>query len=279
MHLRRFVHALAGGFALSLLGLAFGSALEGCSSGPDSTSGKRVVLHTRVTVADAARSEFQTDLGWSVTLERAAVAAGPFYYFDGAPPLVRREAPAPPWRFAQRLLGLSLAHAHPGHYQAGNALGQMLQASSLELLDDAADFPDGDGVTGTYRSARFTIAAPTGPAQSALGRHAALAVGAARKDGEATRYFRAFADLAEIEQHASQGQIDGCELTEVNVEGDGTVNVTVNPRVWFNLVDFTTTGAGSADEPAEFPADSNAQIAFVLGVTQLSAYKFTYLAD
>ena len=166
MQKRRLLTAAAAGVGLSLAGLTLGVALQGCSSdGSDSTSGKRVVLHTRVTVDEAALTRFTSALGWEIELSQAAIAAGPFYYFDGVPPLVLQERPTN-WQYAARFLGLSLAHAHPGHYQPGNAMGQMLESSSLDLLDGVADFPDGDGVSGSYRSARFTLGVSASPMPS-----------------------------------------------------------------------------------------------------------------
>ncbi len=272
---RRLACGCVAGVGLSLLGLTLGASLQACSSGSsDSTGGKLVVLHTRVVVDTVAESEFETALGWRVRLSEARVSAGPFYYFDGAPPLVLRR-PSNDWRFAQ-LLGIGVAHAHPGHYQAGNAMGQMLDSASIDLLGGGSDLPDGEGVSGTYRSARFTFATPSGKGAPALGGHVALAVGSADKDGETSRFFRAFADLSQIEKSAAQAHIDGCEFSEVDVASDGTVTVTVNPKIWFDLVDFTDAEAGSASAPADLPQGSQPQLAFVLGTTQLSAYKFAF---
>jgi hypothetical protein len=276
MLIRQVPTAVLAGLGLSFSGLLLAALVQGCGSDTGgSTGGRRVVLHTRVTVEEAALARFTTALGWEVELSRAAIAAGPFYYFDGAPPVVLETRPRA-WQYASRFLGLGVAHAHPGHYQPGNAMGQMLESSSLDLLGGAADFPDGDGVTGTYRSARFTLAEPTGPAKALLGGHVAVADGIASKDGEATRYFRAYADASDVEEHVSRGEVDGCELTKAVVEGDGTITATVDPRVWFDLVDFTTADAGAVDAAADLPAESDAAIGFVLGVAQLSAYKFSY---
>jgi hypothetical protein len=273
---RRLVTATTLGTVLSLVGLVLGAGIQACSSdSKDATSGKVVRLHTRVEVSDVATREFTTAVGWNVTLTKAQVSAGPFYYFDGAPPLVLREQ-HDDWQYATRFLGLGLAHAHPGHYQAGNAMGQMLESASIDLLGGGVDLPDGDGISGTYRSARFTFVQPTGAGATKLDGHVALAEGMAEKDGENPRFFRAFADLAGIEKSASQAHIEGCEFSEVDVEDDGTVSVTVNPQIWFDLVDFTEAEEASAEAPADFPADSQPQIAFVLGTTQLSAYKFSY---
>jgi hypothetical protein len=271
---RRIFAAAFGGLVATTLGLAFAVSLEACGSGGgDSTGGKRVVLATRLTMAAEAASAFTNTEGWSISLTKAAVAAGPFYYFDGAPPLVRNEQNHT-WEYAARALGLGVARAHPGHYQAGNALGQMLESSSVDLLGGPAKLPDGDGITGIYRSGRFTLAAPNGPARSLLDGHTVLAEGTAEKDGK-SRHFRAQVDLEVIAKHASQGKVEGCELEEVDVEGDGTITVTVLPQVWFDLVDFTDLAEGAADAPADFPEDSMAQLGFVIGVTQLSAYKFS----
>ncbi|HEX2877651.1 MAG TPA: hypothetical protein VHP33_40660 [Polyangiaceae bacterium] len=256
------------------LGLAV--SLQACGDGADdATSGRRVVLHTKVQVSDVANTTFETAVGWRVTLSSAAVSAGPFYYFDGTPPLVLRQR-HDAWQYAARVLGLGTAHAHPGHYQAGNAMGEMLESSSVNLFDGVADFPDGTGITGTYRSARFTFAEASGPAKKQLDGHVAVATGVAEREGEPPRHFRAFADLSAIELSAFQGRVEGCELSEVDVKGDGTVTLTVNPKIWFDLVDFTEAEEASADAPADFPAGSQPQLTFVLGVTQLSAYKFSY---
>jgi hypothetical protein len=272
---RRGIVAVSVGILASVVGLGLAVGLQACGSDSESTSGKRVTLHTRVEVNDVVNAPFTSAVGWNVTVTKAAVSAGPFYYFDGAPPLVLRER-HDSWQYAARVLGLGTAHAHPGHYQAGNAMGQMLESSSLDLLDGVAEFPDGDGVSGVYRSARFTFSAASGPAKKELDGHVAVAEGMAEKDGEPPRYFRAFADLATIENSAADGHIEGCEFVEADVEGDGTVTINVNPKIWFDLVDFSEAEEASADAPAYFPDGSQPQIAFVLGVTQLSAYKFSF---
>jgi hypothetical protein len=272
---RRCFAATTLGSVFSVLGLVLGAGIQACSSDAASTGGKAVRLHTRVEVSEEATAPFTSAVGWSVTLSKAVVSAGPFYYFDGTPPLVLRER-HDGWQYAARFLGLGLAHAHPGHYQAGNAMGQMLESVSVDLFDGPVELPDGEGVSGIYRSARFSFLDPAGSGSGALEGHVALAEGVAEKDGAAPRYFRAFADLKGIEKSASQGHIEGCEFEEVDVEADGTVTVTVNPKIWFDLVDFSEAAEGSVESPADLPDDSQPQLAFVLGTTQLSAYKFRF---
>lgn len=260
----------------SLGALAMALCIEACGADSE-TSGRRVVLDTRVELASDAAA-FTTGAGWRVTLTRAVISTGAFYYFDGAPPLVQLE-PQPRRQFALDVLGLGSAVAHPGHYQQGNAVGQMLEPWSVDLLAGPAELPLGDGVTGVYRSARFSFASPVvGPMASELDAHAALAEGIAERAGEEPRRFRAIADLADIERSAAQGHVDGCEFHELDVEDAGVVTLSVNPKVWFDLVDFSELGPMLDDTPLEFPVGSQPKIAFAQGLAQLSAYEFTYSA-
>ncbi len=273
--LAAFSGSLLAGVALVAGALGGAVLLEACGAdSSDSTGGHRVTLHTRLEMAEGG-AEFVTAAGWSVKLDKVALQAGPFYYFDGAPPLALRSTRGHS-EVAQRWLGLGIAHAHPGHYEPGNALGQMLESSFVDLLEGAVTLPDGDGITGTYRSARFGFYAPgTLGAAGVL----AVAVGVAEKEGEAPRAFRASAMAADIAKTATEGHVDGCEFDEVTVESDGTVTVVVAPHVWFELVDFSLVEPGTSEEPSTFAEGSQPHVAFTQGLAQLSAYHFSYSAD
>lgn len=275
--LRSVLGSLALGACVSAAALGIALGVQAC--GADSlTSGRRVALTTGVELDSSGSAGFQTAAGWTVTLSKALLSTGPFYYFDGAPPLVRRERERTR-QFALRALGLGVAHAHPGHYEPGNALGQMLEPWSLDLLSGAVELPAGEGVTGVYRSARFSFTpAAAGPVAEQLAGHVALVEGRAEKAGEAVRVFRALADLADIERSAARGEVEGCEFSELEVEGDGRITVLVNPRSWFELVDFSELEPGTQEAPAEFAPDSQPRIAFGQGLAQLSAYRFSYAA-
>jgi hypothetical protein len=262
---------------LLLLGAAF--AAQACAGDDGSgTSGKRVVLHTRVELAEG-ETQFTTAVGWSVEIERASLATGALYYFEGVSPIALHSR-ASGWQLAARWLGLGVAHAHPGHYEPGGARGQMLEPFSVDLLAGPAEFPDGEGVSGLYRSARFSFSAPpVGPAVEQLAEHAAFVQGRAELAGEEPRFFRGVAEFDEIKKIAAEGRVEGCKFNKVNVDADGTVTVLVHPRVWFNLVDFSELEPGSEDEPVEFPIDSQPRIAFVQGLAELSAYEFSYLPE
>ncbi len=275
-YLHRVFFASAWGLFLAPASLVSVLLVDGCGDAADSTTGQRVSLRTQLTL-EKDGSEFETAFGWSVKLDEAFIAGGALYYFRVAPPIVQ-VVKSHDWRFAWRpLLGVNVAHAHPGHYQAGDALGEMLEPWSVDVLEGNTRLADGYGLTGRYRSARFSFSSKvSGSAAKALDGHAAVVRGTATFDGEETRYFVAIADLADIEKSVSDGAVYGCRFEEVDVEGDGTVTVEVKPRVWFELVDFSELEPGSETEPTTFPADSQPLIAFAQGLADLSAYQFSY---
>lgn len=273
---RRMLRVAALSVVTSAGALGLALCLEAC--GADETSGQRIVLDTRVELVPGAQ-RFVTARGWSVELSRVLISTGPFYYFDGAPPIVQR-SPRREQGWPSLILGVREAFAHPGHYKAGDALGQMLRSWSVDLLAGAAELPAGEGVTGVYRSASFSFTAPPeGPMAGALEAHAAVVEGVAQREGVAPLPFVATADLPDIERSAADGFVDGCEFVELDITGSGRVTVQVTPKVWFDLVDFAELAPGAAAEPTEFPADSQPKLAFALGLAQLSAYEFSFSAQ
>lgn len=236
------------------------------SCGENSTTGKQVVLHTKLNSDLNAQRSFTTNLGWNVTLTQATFSTGPLYYFDGEAAFTRVERSAP-WRFVEALKPIHTAHAHPGHYVPGNTLGQQLQAATFDLMTDGPyALPDGTGVTGTLRSGTFSFSAPDGG-------DAALVSGSAERDG-GTVYFTMAASLADIERTAADAQIPGCKFQEAALEKDETVLVTVKPRVWFNLVDFAQVAPGTPEMPTVVDPATVPHVGFALGLGQLSAYEF-----
>lgn len=230
--------------------------------GENSTTGKQVVLHTKLTSDLNTERSFVTDYGWNVTLTRASFSTGPFYYFDGEPAFTRR-APS----FFEFLKPIQTAYAHPGHYVPGNAVGQMLQPQTFDLLGVGPfAMSDGVGVTGPVRSATFSFSAPDDG-------HSVVTSGSAERDG-GTVYFTFTAALSDIERTAKDAQITGCKFEENTIDGDETVLVTVKPRIWFNLVDFSQVDAGTPESPTLVDRASVPHIAFALGLGQLSAYGF-----
>ncbi len=254
------------------MSLVIVAALSGCGGG---TTGRLVELRTTLTTDLGADHRFTTGLGWTVTLAEAQISTGAMYYFDGEPAFTSVR-PGLIEQLIEALEPIHVAYAHPGHYVAGNAKGEQLSPFSADLLAGPAELPVGDGVSGSFRSATFSFAAPSaGPAQDALEGKVVRVLGTARKDGR-TIHFLASAGLTDLEKTAKDAQVSGCDFTAAEVLHDGTVTITVHPKVWFSLVDFAELPEGSAEAPAELGPESTARIAFALGLTQLSAYAFSF---
>lgn len=259
-------------FALAAL-TASVSACDGDAK--STTGGERVVLETRVEPSPSIADELTTGTKWKVKLGAARLAVGALYYFDGKPALAMNQRRRSPLQHLGSYL-VGTAYAHPQHYVAGNALGEMVEPSSVDLFRGGAVLAPGEGVTGTFRSGRVVLPKEVvGPAAGALGGHVAMASGVATKDAR-TVYFTVTADLQDIQETSPQAEIDGCVFEEVEVTTDGTVTLTVTPSVWFNLVDFSGLESGTEEAPTELTRGDKAHKAFALGVAQLSAYRFEY---
>lgn len=258
-----------------VVGLIASLALGGCASdsqGP-STGGERIILHTQVRAPADLGDPHTNGMGWTVTIERAAIAVEALYYFDGEPAFVRDDRRP----LLERWFGERVAWAHPGHYQSGNAMGQMLTPSSVDLFAGPAALADAEAVTGTYRSARLLFGTSSeGPAAATLAGSVGYAQGTATKDGSDPVHFRLEAGYDEVSASASAGAVDGCAFEQADVATAGTVTVSVDPKVWINFVDFTGVAPGTPEEPTTIAKGETARKGFALGLTQLSAYHFQY---
>ena len=174
------------------------------------------------------------------------------------------------------LLSPSAGAAHPGHYVAGTRSAETV-TGLVELLGGVSALAGGTGVTGVYRSARFVFAPPRGEPERAQlgGDYVARVDGTASRDAQ-TVHFRLAVALAEVARSAASGRVDGCVFEEHEIDGDGTVRVTVSPRVWLTLADFTGVAPGTPTAPTDIAAGAQPRTAFALGLAQLSAYHFTF---
>jgi hypothetical protein len=269
---------------LSFSLLAFG--LPGCSDdgGPTSTPGFRVTLATQVELASPPT--FQNAMGWEITLMKVVMSSGPLYYFDGAPiesatrsgelPAVHRFPQLPEIEPGWGILARSFVHAHPGHYDPGEAKGEMLEPASFDLIAGAADLPAGEGTSGVFRSARFTWQSPAqGALATELGSDVLRVEGTATK-GDSLRVFRLVATSADALDAADEPVLEGCTFEEVDVQGDGLVTIRVDPRVWLDQADFADLSESSDGTPVEVPAELEAARAFVRGVKKSSAFTFRF---
>jgi hypothetical protein len=257
--------ALAATLALPLVGLA----LEACGSeGSSGTTGARVTLRTRAVAAQGSTAAFTTGLGWTVTLSKAQLGVASLQYFTGEPIFSRLEAPRSrdPLR---RFFALASAHAHPGHYVAGDAMGEMTTAHAIDLLAGGTALADGDGVTGTIRSGRLTYA------PSLDGAAVALAEGTATM-GASTLKFSVHAEQADVLDSYGEPKIDGCVFTTADVAANGTVTVTVDPRVWLDQVDFGRLSPSADGSPTDVGSDAIAFNGFARGLKKGTSVVFSF---
>jgi hypothetical protein len=257
---------------------ALALALGLCACGGEGTTGKMIALHTRVATDLPADHTVTTSMGWVVTLTKAVVGTGAMYYYDGEPAFTQAPRRSRRQRLWQALSPIATAWAHPGHYIEGSPKGQMLEDFSVDLMAGPAMLPDGAGISGLIRSATFSFAAhPAGPpvAVTTLGGHVVATQGSASKDGRTVNFILT-ADLADVSRTAKDGKITGCAFKEITADADGTVTITIKPRVWFSLVDFADVAPGTPEAPTVIGTDTTAHIGFALGLGQLSAYQFEY---
>jgi hypothetical protein len=167
-------------------------------------------------------------------------------------------------------------------------MGQMLTPTTVDLLGEPLELADGEGVTGETNSARFTWQSPAkGKLADLLDGHVIVTAGTATKE-ETTIRFIATADESEVHDGDDKAEVAGCafgaEPGEVGVEmdGDGTVTLTLVASVWFDQVDFSyvAPGANEAPEPDDEGfvniANTLAWQGFIRGVKKGTAYEFSY---
>lgn len=265
-------------YAAATLVAALAMSCDGGSDDDTTTTGKRITLGTEVKLAKAP--SFDNAMGWHFELTKAELSVGPLYYFDGYPiESASLEQSRPSGGSVLGLLGgafVGVAHAHPGHYQEGTALGEMLEPSSVDLVQGSATLADADAVTGTYRSVRFTFQdPPAGPLAADLGSDVIVLEGTATK-GPLTKIFRFSATGADALDASSKAQIEGCTFTETDVEANGTVTMTVDPEVWLDLAELDGVPDSTDGNPVDVPRDDRAFNAFLRGIKKATAFVFTY---
>lgn len=237
-------------------------AVAGPSCGGDETAGQRVTLKTRLT---ADTTTFTNALGFAVKVDKALLSVGPLYYFDGEPVTASRARRS--WRF-----GLGVAHAHPGHFVPGAAVGQMLVSDTVDLAAGPSSLAAGSGVTGTARSGRFSFGVPPAGARAgALAGKLVRVEGTFTKAG-ASKAFVATAGADDLKDAAGEDEVDGCIFSSGAITGPGTVTLKIALTTWLDQVDFDKA---TTSDPASLDG-TEAGNAFVRGVKKALAYQFSY---
>jgi len=277
MKLHQKFLATVGSVALLLALSSFASCAD--DSETNTTPGFRVTLETRAELLEGPT--FTNAFDWEITLSKVYVSSGALYYFDGSP-IESAALPAPE---SESKLGFlnpfapSVAYAHPGHYQAGEAKGEMLEATSFELVAGTATLATGEGTSGLFRSARFTFNSPaTGPNAGELGDKVLVVEGTAVK-GALSKIFRLEGGEADVLDAANEPAIEGSTFDEVDVQSDGVVTIHFNPEVWFDQAELDDVVDSSDGEPVLVPADDRAAKSFVRGIKKSSAITFSFAAD
>ncbi|AKT37543.1 hypothetical protein [Chondromyces crocatus] len=255
-------------------GAALGALASGCGS-DDSTTGQRLSHATTIAAGDELAAGFVNARGWSIRLQQARVAVGALYYFDGAPLTAQR---SPRLFDAVSRWFIREAHAHPGHYQQGNALGEMTASTSVDLVAGPVDLGTSSAVTGSYRSASFDFGArPSGPLADEMGAFVVVVEGTAEKDGM-VRMFRARATAADVDDGHGEPVVAGCVFEEKDVQQNGTVTVRVLPSVWLDQVDFEEVPESLDGHPVELDGRGTPHRAFTRGLKKGTGYEFSYVA-
>jgi hypothetical protein len=264
--IKLLIPALSAAFFAAPLAI---SLLGACGDGADSTTGKRVTLGARI---EADSLTFTNGYAWNVKVERALVSVGPLRYLEGAVVArrepVRSDAPA-------RWFTVGTAHAHPGHYEEGGTIGEMLLPASVDLALGPTDLAAGAGISGTALSARFSFQSPPeGEYSAELGTSVAIVEGVATQGAE-SRPFRASASLEDVLE-AGAPAVVGCQLRNGSVQSDGVVTLDVHLSIWLDQVDFALVPASTDGTKVAFAQEQNPHRAFVRGLKKAAAYTFSY---
>jgi hypothetical protein len=245
-----------------------GTGPLGCSDDDGSgTTGRRIALDVKIAASPDSK-QFTNAKGWNVTITKATVATGAFYFYDGETLF----AGAPRGRDGVGFV--KSAFAHPGHYVPGNAKGQMLTPSSADLLAGGT-LGNGDGVTGLVRSATFSFSTPAaGPVAAELGTNVIVLEGSATKNAE-SRSFRVEIEPDEVKDTKGMTQIEGCPFASTDMESDGTVMITVKLPIWFDQVAFEDVPKSTDGKPV-LVADGLARNQLVRGTKGGLAYSFAF---
>lgn len=273
MHLRwKRLGSAAFAGPLLLLSSTLLGAMLGVSCTNETTAEKRVSYATQIVADDAIDAPVVNAFGWSIKLTRAAVSIGELYYWNGSPSFAATN-PHDGFGFFR----IPSAYAHPGHYVPGDAMGQVLTPSSVDLALGKATLPPGEGISGVYRSARFTFAdKPVGDAVDALAGHVVVLEGEATKD-TMQRIFRVELDIGDTLDAASEPKVDGCPFDgEPNVQANGTITIHVLPSVWLDQIELDTLAESPDGKPVLIARDSVPFRAIERGIKKAPAFQFQY---
>ncbi len=265
----RYLWASSFGAALAVFLPAAGALFSACSEAV-TTTGERVVLATEIRLAPNAAEPFTNAFDFEITLDAVFLSVGELRYFAGAP--IGRYEPS---RFPD-LLGPRQAFAHPGHYVAGDVLGEMLEPESIELLQGGSKLADGAGITGEYLSASFRFEAPPAGELGDELLDAVVRVRGSARGPEFELEFEVSATENDVLDTYGEPLVSGCPFSEGSVDQDGTVTLEVDPALWLDQVDFSREPEVNAEGRTILDSTGVPHEAFVRGLVKAAAYSFSY---
>ncbi|MDX2009645.1 MAG: hypothetical protein SFW67_05625 [Myxococcaceae bacterium] len=194
-----------------------------------------------------------TDSGWTLSDVRGVASFASVRFFEGQVLITRRRSPLD-WL-------VSTAHAHPGHYEAGAALGELLEPLELNLAGgEPATWGTVNAVTGRYGSVELGWA--TG----------VRVLGTATKGSESVRF-----DTGVL---APTKPLSAIAFEHTMTTAEGTVRLELDLGVLLSRVDFGKT-LSTPDAQGLTPLDraSPAFNGFERGVTDTTSYRFTWQSN
>jgi hypothetical protein len=182
----------------------------------------------------------ENDFGWTVNVTSATARIDTVRFFEGKVLVSRR------FRFDPYVLIGGSAWAHAGHYVPGEALGELLQSTDVDLLAASpVELGVAQAVTGEYGSVE-------------LGLKNAHVMGTATKGGTTVTF--------DTTLHSPAKPIEGVKFDRLVQDEVGRVHLAVKLQTWLSRVDFA----------APFTADGAARNGFIRGVQDTSAYEVTW---
>ncbi len=197
------------------------------------------------------------DFGWTVSVTSATARIDTVRFFEGKVLVSQAcrsntkcsEGRGPAgrrWSFDPYVLIGGSAWAHAGHYVPGEALGELLQSSDVDLLAAApVELGVAQAVTGEYGSVE-------------LGLKNAHVKGTATKGGMTIAF--------DTTLYSPEKPIEGVKFDRLVQDEVGRVHLAVKLQTWLSRVDFA----------APFTADGAARNGFIRGVQDTSAYEVTW---
>ncbi len=225
-------------------GLGLGLALSGCIL--DSQEAERIELPTVIDGADATLAV--TDRGYEVELTQARFAVRDLQFTTQG-----EQSTASGGGRLSAVFGFELgesllrsAHAHPGHLEGGEVIGELPGRHVFDWIgDDGVRLGQGTFLTAQYDSVNFEFiraGEDDVAADDPLFGHSVRLEGVARRDDEAWPF------IATIDQDEGRAMIGGPFQARVRIESEGPVQISmrlfdpVEGGTVFDGVDFAALG-------------------------------------